>query len=347
MRREGLFVAAASKACVWLPRARQRRCLRRRLWPRRPRASRARHSSPAHTATLVFCACGRRIKLWAGERCVRTYTGHADAVRSLAHVSGIGFLSASNDGTVRLWELGGTCLHVQHASESFVYSVAVLPTGEWMTSSEDRTVKIWPSGGGECVQSMTHPANVWACAALPNGDIVAGCADGNAYVWTRAPARAAAEAEQLAFKETVASVALPAQQVASDLGALEKDIKGEDALNTPGTREGQTLIVRDPASKTPMLYQWSMASATWEKVRASPPARTPPAPRRPRREGVVGRMRTTRHLAHGVADTAEAAACAISHTHARRRRASGAAGGRGGRRQGRRRLGRDAGQADV
>lgn len=237
------------------------------------------HTLKGHEATVwavlpledaeghILTASGdRTIKLWAGERCVRTYTGHADAVRSLAHVSGIGFLSASNDGTVRLWELGGTCLHVQHASESFVYSVAVLPTGEWMTSSEDRTVKIWPSGGGECVQSMTHPANVWACAALPNGDIVAGCADGNAYVWTRAPARAAAEAEQLAFKETVASVALPAQQVASDLGALEKDIKGEDALNTPGTREGQTLIVRDPASKTPMLYQWSMASATWEKV---------------------------------------------------------------------------------
>ena len=33
-------------------------------------------------------------------------------VRALALVTGLGFLSASNDGTVRLWELGGSCLSV-------------------------------------------------------------------------------------------------------------------------------------------------------------------------------------------------------------------------------------------
>ena len=65
--------------------------------------------------------------MWVGDRCERTYSGHTDAVRSLALVSGIGFLSASNDGTVRMWELAGTCLQVLQASESFVYSVVLLP----------------------------------------------------------------------------------------------------------------------------------------------------------------------------------------------------------------------------
>ena len=218
-------------------------------------------------AERILTASGdRTIKLWAGEACEHTYTGHADVVRSLAIASGVGFLSASNDGTVRLWELGGSCLQVLRAGESFVYGVSVLASGEWMTCSEDRTLKIWSPESAECVQSITHPASVWACAACENGDVLAACADGNAYVWTRSPARSANESEQLAFKETVASVALPEQQVANDLGALEKDIKGEEALETDGTREGQTLIVRDPTSKTPILYQWSMSGSKWEKV---------------------------------------------------------------------------------
>ena len=64
-------------------------------------------------AERILTASGdRTIKLWAGEACEHTYTGHADVVRSLAIASGVGFLSASNDGSVRAWELGGDCLKV-------------------------------------------------------------------------------------------------------------------------------------------------------------------------------------------------------------------------------------------
>ena len=41
---------------------------------------------------------------------------------------------------------------------------------------------------------------------------------------------------------------------------------GEDALLTPGEREGQHKIVKDSASGSGMLYQWSVASGAWEKV---------------------------------------------------------------------------------
>lgn len=93
-----------------------------------------------HTATIwavlpvedeqghVLTASGdRTCKLWSGETCVKDFTGHTDAVRALALLPGVGFLSASNDGTVRMWELGGTCLHTLEAHSSFIYSIAVLP----------------------------------------------------------------------------------------------------------------------------------------------------------------------------------------------------------------------------
>jgi len=209
----------------------------------------------------------RTVKLWRGEACAHTFTGHTDVVRSLAYVSGVGFLSSSNDGTVRLWELGGSCLSVFQASESFVYSVSVLPSGEYLTCSEDRNLRIW-SQQGDLVQSMTHPTTVWAAKALGNGDLVAGCADGNAYVWTKTSTRVAPPSVATLFKEAVAAFTLPAQQVKEGmLGDLDTDnLPNEEALLTPGQREGQTKIVKDSTSGTPFLYQWSVASGSWEKV---------------------------------------------------------------------------------
>ncbi|EOD39562.1 hypothetical protein EMIHUDRAFT_448870 [Emiliania huxleyi CCMP1516] len=146
----------------------------------------------------------RTIKLWAGETCERTYEGHSDVA---------GFLSCSNDATVRMWELGGECLRVLQASETFLYSVSVLPGGEWLTCSEDRTVRVWAGGSDDCVQSITHPATVEGMV----GD-------------------------------------LDVSQLAS-----------EEALAQPGEREGQHKIVKDEGG-TPMLYTWSMAKGTWEKI---------------------------------------------------------------------------------
>jgi len=211
---------------------------------------------------VLTASADRTIKLWSGEECSHTYTGHTDVVRALANIPNLGFLSASNDGTVRLWELGGSCLSTFQASESFVYAISVLPSGEWMTCSEDRTVRLWGGASGDCLQSITHPSTVWAVKGLPNGDIVAGCADGNAYVWTREDARVAAPADASAFKEQVAAFSLPAQQVADGmLGDLDtKNLPSEDALNTPGTREGQTKIVKDSNTVCLALVDKRLAS---------------------------------------------------------------------------------------
>lgn len=61
---------------------------------------------------VLTASADRTVKLWQGDECVRTFSGHGDVVRSLAEVPGVGFLSGSNDGTVRLWDLGGECLRV-------------------------------------------------------------------------------------------------------------------------------------------------------------------------------------------------------------------------------------------
>jgi len=214
----------------------------------------------------LTASADKTVKLWRGGECEHTYRGHEDAVRYLAMLPNVGFLSSSNDGTVRLWEFGGDSLRVLQASSSFVYQVAVLPSGEWLTCDEDRNLCVWNGSSSECEQSIAHPKELWACAALPNGDVMAGCGDGHGYVWTRTPSRVADSEMAATFKESVASVGLAAQQVEGMTGDFDaSSLGGEEALAVPGTREGQKKMVKD-ANGTPVLYQWSSASSAWEKV---------------------------------------------------------------------------------
>jgi phospholipase A-2-activating protein len=66
---------------------------------------------------------------------------------------------------------------------------------------------------------------------MPNGDIVSGCSDGIVRVFSASEERWASEADIKAYDDTVASQALPAQQV-GDVKA--SDLPGLEALNTPG-----------------------------------------------------------------------------------------------------------------
>lgn len=53
----------------------------------------------------IFCplasgSADKTIKLWKQHKCLRTYHGHKDAVRTLALLTDIGFASGSNDRSV-------------------------------------------------------------------------------------------------------------------------------------------------------------------------------------------------------------------------------------------------------
>ena len=115
------------------------------------------------------------------------------------------------------------------------------------------------------MQAITHPSTVWACAVIPNGDLLAGCANGNAYVWSKTAERAAPDEQVVLFKESVAAVALPAEQ-AEGHGLDTSNMASEEALANPGEREGQHKIIKDSASGQPTLYTWSAGERTWNKV---------------------------------------------------------------------------------
>lgn len=191
-----------------------------------------------------------------------------DVVRALcklpaSHPSGAQFASASNDGVIRLYTLKGQLVSSLHGHESFIYSLAVLPSGELVSSSEDRTVKVW--NGTECVQTITHPAiSVWSVAVCKEtGDIVTGASDRIARVFTRSAERQATPEAVQQFDQAVKESAIPEQQV----GKINKEeLPGPEFIQQKsGTKEGQVQMIRE-ADGSVTAHTWSSATQEWIAV---------------------------------------------------------------------------------
>lgn len=199
---------------------------------------------------------------------LRSIRGTPDVVRALCklpsnHSTGAQFASAGNDAIIRLWTLEGLQVAELHGHENFIYSLAVLPTGELVSSSEDRTIRIWKDTA--CVQTITHPAiSVWSVAVChDNGDIVTGASDRIVRVFSRSPDRQADEATTKAFTASVQQSSIPQQAV----GDVNKEkLPGPDFLTSKsGTKEGQVQMIAELNGNV-SAYQWSTAANQWLHV---------------------------------------------------------------------------------
>ncbi|HXI86029.1 MAG TPA: WD40 repeat domain-containing protein, partial [Parvularculaceae bacterium] len=128
----------------------------------------------------------------------RLYAAALDAVRmrgiegadiNAAAISADGnlFATASDDGTVRVWD---TQYGVERAflkgHENWVWGVAFDPSGKRVVSaSRDLTARVWNIGTGkEELRLEGHKNTVYAAAYSPSGDVIAtGSGDGTVRLW--------------------------------------------------------------------------------------------------------------------------------------------------------------------
>ncbi|BGP38120.1 hypothetical protein JCM10449v2_002047 [Rhodotorula kratochvilovae] len=217
-------------------------------------------------AVLTACA-DSRIRFFAGTSVRHTLKGHDGPVRALAKLepdnpANTLFASASNDGTIRVWDYRtGDALTTLGTHDSFVYSLAVIPpsAGRGLASSgEDGIVAVWSADDGEKEQEVLVPAlSVWSLATLPNGDLAAGCSDDMVWVFTRDATRAAHEATQTEYDAKMAEMrAKKAPQKPQPV------VHEPAALEEPGKTDGEVKLVKRAEVVT--AFQWS--GGKWEEL---------------------------------------------------------------------------------
>ncbi|KAJ0963346.1 hypothetical protein J5N97_028468 [Dioscorea zingiberensis] len=223
------------------------------------------HKSPIQTVVtlpsgeLITGSSDASIKLWRGKTCLHTFLGHTDTVRGLTVMPGLGFLSASHDCSIRLWTLTGQLLMEMIGHTSLVYSVDAHISGLVASGSEDCSLKIWRDG--LCIQSIEHPGCVWDAKFLSNGDIVTACSDGIIRIWTSHSDLVAESNELDAYEIELSQYKSSRKKVG---GLKLTDLPGLEALQIPGTSDGQTKVIRE--GDNGVAYSWNFRDHKWDKI---------------------------------------------------------------------------------
>lgn len=138
----------------------------------------------------LWAAAGRRCRRTGVRRawCMQSYEGHAGDVCSVfLSNDGRRILSASQDKTLRLWQLDtGRSLRCCEGHTDWVRAAALLPDGRRALSvSWDKTLRLWDLASGRCVRVTPAHAKYINCLAVgADGQrALTGSWDGTLKLW--------------------------------------------------------------------------------------------------------------------------------------------------------------------
>ncbi|KAK6345415.1 hypothetical protein TWF718_007331 [Orbilia javanica] len=213
------------------------------------------------TEFITGCADGK-IRWYRENKLYRSVQAHTQPVRGI-HKLNDGddgaFISCGNDGVIKSWTSEGREIETVYAHNAYIYSITVLPNGEWASCGEDRTLKVWRKS--QCLQSISHPCiSVWCVSASPNGDLITGASDGVLRIWSRDPNRQANEETLKAYSEAIANLTIAEETTDIDKSSLP----GMAALGRPGKFNGEKIHINNEGNVE--AYQWSSTEMTWEQV---------------------------------------------------------------------------------
>lgn len=111
--------------------------------------------------------------------------GHTDKVNSIAVLAnGVG-VSASDDGTLRVWDLrSGDRLQTLRGHNSPVISVTVTENGACVSGSKDGTLRVWDIHTGKCLHTLKEHSGWVTCHAIIADDLcISGSMDKSLCIW--------------------------------------------------------------------------------------------------------------------------------------------------------------------
>lgn len=205
-----------------------------------------------------------QLRFWVNGKLERTLADHAGPIRQLAIVPEMGFVSCSNDGSIkfRTWD-GDVLASMSHpvnaeGKPGFVLGIAVLADKRIVSVSEDCTARIWRTDG-TLLQTIEHPGGLWCVTALANGDFVTGCDDKIGRVFSEATERAS-EAARASLQKAVEEARLVRQRGPNGV-EIDKLPDYNRRIEIQGNSDGQVQMFQREGKA--WACQWSGPSRTW------------------------------------------------------------------------------------
>jgi len=228
----------------------------------------------SEVGVMVTGAADGMLKVWKAGACKATIKAHSQSIRDLVVISRDEVATCSNDGRICLWRVDTTSFNVtmrlNFEGSDFVYSLCSFNGGMTIASAGETTgVKVFAEG--KFKQTLPIPAlSAWCVRFLDNGDIGVGCSDNRIYIFTMDDSRKASPEIIALYDAEMAQFQIPREsnngdELPEEIGGVKlADMPGPEALNQPGKRDGQTMMVLD--GKLVTAHSWSMAEGSWTKI---------------------------------------------------------------------------------
>jgi WD40 repeat protein len=115
---------------------------------------------------------------------IRRFEGHDGAVTGLVVLDPGRFVSASHDGTLRLWDVA-TAFELRRfqGHEGEVHALALLDERHVVSAGADKTIRIWDVEAGNEVQRIDGHDGQVTCLCIVDGHILSGATDGTVRLW--------------------------------------------------------------------------------------------------------------------------------------------------------------------
>lgn len=118
--------------------------------------------------------------------CIATLHGHTDTVNAVSvSADGHRAISASSDGTIRVWDLQNTrCVHVLKEHTASVTTVDLNINGSRaLSGGEDQTLRFWDIDNGSCLSVFKNAGSVVDLSLSANATKVISSDGSYIYVW--------------------------------------------------------------------------------------------------------------------------------------------------------------------
>ena len=110
----------------------------------------------------------------SGKNIVKLLNGHAQIVRALQLLNTDYLISASDDGTIKLWDLeNGYCVKTYLGHADSVCDIKIMKNGNLASCSSDKTVKVWNLAENQCLDTLIgHDSTIHSINIMPNGNLI-------------------------------------------------------------------------------------------------------------------------------------------------------------------------------
>lgn len=208
----------------------------------------------------------KSLRIWRGDRQVQLIqSAHRDVVRDVLSFEDSCFLTAGNDGVIKVWDAtNGTVLQaIDSAHPAFIYGLTWNGRDLIASFGEEGIVKIWKFENRKIMQvgQIRVPMmSAWCACFLNESSLIVGGSTGSFYVFSRD-----ANESQVSEAFETEMAAFDSAANASKSAEIEKNTHEESVLRYPGERIGKTILVKCASNPSVIeAHQWD--GAEWQNL---------------------------------------------------------------------------------